>query len=320
MAEKKIFISYNRQNKDIIKTIADDIEALGYNVWFDQELTGGQAWWEQILAEVRDCDIFVFTLSQSALNSAACKLEYIYAGDLGKPILPLLVGEGVSTNLLPPELSQIQFIDYQKKDRDSAFHLARALNAIPPPKPLPDPLPAAPEVPISYLGKLSARLETESNLSYEEQSALLIDLKRNLRDQESAGDTKTLLKSFRNRRDLYASIAEEIDELINTLDKTQAVNNHTPSSPKKLSAIKIISPSSPKKLSAIKIISLSLLVAFGFLVGDLVTTATYILARNYLSQIIYEIIWPFVRGLPIGLCISLIVRKNIVYLPRTHFF
>lgn len=35
---QKIFISYSHQSQDIVKTLAKDFEALGYRVWFDQEL------------------------------------------------------------------------------------------------------------------------------------------------------------------------------------------------------------------------------------------------------------------------------------------
>lgn len=209
-----IMISYNHQNEAIARTLADDIEALGHTVWFDQELSGGQAWWDKILETVRNCDVFVFVLDPESLNSTACNREYCYAADLGKPILPVLVAEKVSINLLPPALSQIQFVDYRKQDRDAAFRLARALTTVPPTEPLPDPLPPPPEAPISYLGSLTEQVETTSTLSYEEQSVLLVDLKRSLRDPESAGDARKLLERLRKRRDLLAAIAEEIDELL----------------------------------------------------------------------------------------------------------
>ena len=208
-----IFISYNRQTKAITKALVDDVEALGHTVWFDQELSGGQVWWDQILSMVRRCDLFVFVLDPAALNSVACKREYGYAADLRKPILPILVSDGVSTNLLPPALSQIEFVDYRNQDRTAALRLARAFGALPPPTALPDPLPVPPEAPLSYLGSLAAKLETTSPLTYEEQSALVFDLKKTLRDPETADDTRTLLKTFRKRRDLLAGIAEEIDAL-----------------------------------------------------------------------------------------------------------
>jgi hypothetical protein len=212
-----IFISYNRQSKAVTKVLVEDVEALGHTVWFDQELSGGQAWWDQILSMIRRCDLFVFVLDSAALNSVACKREYGYAADLQKPILPILVSEGISINLLPPALSQIEFVDYRNQDRTAALRLGRAFNAVPPPAPLPDPLPVPPEVPLSYLGSLGAKLETTSLLTFEEQSVLLFDLKRALRDPETADDTRTLLKNFRKRRDLFAGVAEEIDELFEGL-------------------------------------------------------------------------------------------------------
>jgi hypothetical protein len=183
-------------------------------VWFDQDLSGGQVWWNQILKTVRDCDVFVFVLNPESLNSTACKREYCYAVDLGKTILPVLVAEGVSTNLLPTALSKIQFVDYRKQDRTAALCLARALTTIPPSEPLPKPLPLPPEAPISYLTSLTEKIETASTLNYEKQSTLLIDLKRSLLEPETTDDTHVLLKRLRKRRDLLASIAGEIDELL----------------------------------------------------------------------------------------------------------
>jgi len=232
-----IFISYNRENKAIAESLARDIEAIGHKVWYDQELSGGQAWWDQILETVRNCEVFVFLLSPEALNSIACKREYGYAGDLGKPILPVLVSESVSLNLLPPALSQIQFVDYRKQDRDAAFSLARALTIIPPAKPLPDPLPPPPESPISYLGSLTELVERTATLSYEKQSALVVDLKRSLRDPRTSDDTRMLLKKLRKRRDLFATIAEEIDELLGGTRKAPSVppraSETEPSSPER---------------------------------------------------------------------------------------
>jgi hypothetical protein len=220
----KIFISYNRDSIAMARSLVNDIELLGFVVWFDQELSGGQAWWDRILAMVRECDVFVFLLDPRALNSTACQREFGYAADLDKPILPVLVADGVSTNLLPPELSRLQFIDYRKQDRQTAFSLARALTGVPPPKPLPNPLPPAPEVPVSYLGSLTRKIDTASTLSYEDQSALLVNLKRGLRDPTTADDTRTLLKRLRNRHDLFAAIADEIDELLGSSRQAWSVS------------------------------------------------------------------------------------------------
>ena len=74
-----IFISYSRNSEAIARDLADDIGALGNSVWFDEELTGGQAWWDRILATILDHDVFVFVLDPESLNSTACEREYKYA-------------------------------------------------------------------------------------------------------------------------------------------------------------------------------------------------------------------------------------------------
>ncbi len=222
-----ICISYSRQNKAVVSTLVEDVATLGHGVWLDQQLSGGQAWWERILLQVRECDVFVFALSPESLDSTACKREYQYASELGKPILPVLVAEGVSTNLLPAALSAIQFVDYRIQDRDAALRLARALASAPTPTPLPDPLPPAPEIPISYLSELARQVETTSTLGFEEQSAFVVTLKRSLRKPDDAEDARRLLQSLRRRRDLLASVAEEIDDALDSTPPDSSASGHS---------------------------------------------------------------------------------------------
>ena len=209
-----VFVSYSRESEALVGALVRDIEALGHDVWYDQELTGGQSWWDRILETIRDCDLFVFVVDSVSQESTACKREYNYADALGVPVLPVLVSREVSINLLPPALAQIQFVDYVDHDRDAAFRLARAFTAVPPREPLPEPLPEPPELPISYLGSLTERVESPDTLSYEQQSALIGDLRRSLRDGDTAEDARTLLERLRKRRDLLATLAEDIDELL----------------------------------------------------------------------------------------------------------
>ena len=56
-----------------------------------------------------------------------------------------------------------------------------------------------------------------SRLTYKQQSALVVDLKKGLRNPQTADDTQTLLKKLRKRDDLFAAIAEDIDELFEGL-------------------------------------------------------------------------------------------------------
>ena len=215
----KIFISYSRQSESLTKVLAQDIDDLGHVVWFDQELSGGQSWWDKILENIRDCDIFVMVLDPKALSSVACKREYTYASELHKPILPVLVSSEVSVNLLPAALSKIQMVDYRNRDTSAAFKLARALASIAAAGPLPDRLPEAPEDPLSSLAELARQVEAQANMNYEEQSALLFKLKKLFLDPSNTDDALKLLAAMRKRPDLLVSIADEIDELLSRKKK-----------------------------------------------------------------------------------------------------
>lgn len=218
----RIFISYSSKSKNLVSSLAEDIETANHQIWFDHKLTGGQSWWDQILDNIRQCDLFIFALTPDALTSYACQLEYRYAYQLKKNILPVLVADGVSANLLPPELSVIQFVDYRSQDKLAAFRLMTALNNLPAPQPLPDPLPEAPAVPISYLGNLKEQVETTKTLNFEEQTTLVFKLRERLREGDNPEDVLGLLRQMKRRDDLLAKIEKEIDAVIHSATPAQA--------------------------------------------------------------------------------------------------
>ena len=39
----RVFLSYSREDIDMARLLAEDLEDLRNNVWMDQELTGGQS-------------------------------------------------------------------------------------------------------------------------------------------------------------------------------------------------------------------------------------------------------------------------------------
>src|SRR5215472_14946574 len=99
----KAFLGYSRSDKALAATVAEDLRQLGHTVWYDREVLGGQTWWSTILQQIRECDFYVFILTRGSLDSQACRYEYRYAYQLGKRVLPILCGDGVKINLLPPE-------------------------------------------------------------------------------------------------------------------------------------------------------------------------------------------------------------------------
>lgn len=129
-------------------------------------------------------------------------------------VLPVLCDDTVKTYLLPPTLSMIEYVNYVAQDKQAAFRLAKTLTHLSDAAPLPDPLPVEPPIPMSYLGGLGTRIDAPSTLSREEQSIVLVDIKAALKDRETREDAVDLLSRLRRRKDLFAHIADEIDEVL----------------------------------------------------------------------------------------------------------
>lgn len=220
---KRVFVSYSRNNLEAVTQLIDDLQAIGLNTWHDQTLTGGQRWWDNILANIRECDIFVFALSPESWDSEACKSELAYVVQLGKTILPVLVADGININLLSPPLSEIQVTDYRQRDKDAAFALVRSINTSPPTPPLPDPLPAPPHVPVSYLSSLKERIDSTGVLSAQDQITLLFELEEELQVGRSPTEIRDLLMRMKRRDDLLAKVAIKIDAALKGLENKAPV-------------------------------------------------------------------------------------------------
>ena len=235
----KVFLSYGRENTEQAKGLAADLADLGYEVWFDHELTGGQSWWEQILRRIRECDAFVLALSRDSLESPACRREWTYALNLRRTLLPVWVADGVDDDLLPTQLRGLHYIDYRLQDKAAVKQLTKTLGNLPPSPPLPDPLPAEPPAPVSYLAGLRDQIGAPGALSFQEQSALVMQVKQGLRNAKERNGIAMLLREFRARDDLLARIGDEIDELLAALPASSA--DAPPAAPVRASA----GPSAP---------------------------------------------------------------------------
>ena len=212
-----IFISYHNEARAVAEALSRDCSELGEEPWYDRALSGGQAWWDQILERIRTCDVFVFILSPGGLGSVPCQREWGYAAALGKSVLPVLpahYADKVPLIRLPPALSAIQYVEWHADDRESALRLGRALKGLPEPGPLPDPLPDPPDVPLSYLTEIAGTLGSADRIGLEAQGEILAQLKAGLKDPEEQSNAESLLSELRGRDDVLASVAGEIDALI----------------------------------------------------------------------------------------------------------
>ncbi|MDX1995770.1 MAG: non-canonical purine NTP pyrophosphatase [bacterium] len=100
----KIFISY--AHDDTASALAAQQALTIHEVWFDQRLTIGQEWWNEIERQIAASNCVLFLMSPRSLQSEYCNKEIDFALKLGKPIAPVMI----QPLDIPEHLSRFQVI------------------------------------------------------------------------------------------------------------------------------------------------------------------------------------------------------------------
>ena len=213
----KVFISYFRHDEPAVRAMVRDLERASVQVWLDEDLGGGDAWWTEILKQIRSCTVFLFALSDNSLFSKPCRAELAYAQALGLPIVPVQIGD-VSSFRADPIFSR-QLIDYREPSSATGFALIGGLHECAAHRgELPDPLPDPPPIPYEYLQRLGAVIrEPGGELSFSAQTETLFELRNALNEEDDPSvqeDIRSLLSALRRRKEVSQAIATEIDALL----------------------------------------------------------------------------------------------------------
>jgi formylglycine-generating enzyme required for sulfatase activity len=201
----QIFISYSSKDRAIVEQLADDLEfALeGWTVWFDRELnrSGGQKWWEVILAELRQSDVVITALSPHIIPSKPCELEHSYALALGKPVLPVKLAD-LDYRDLHYSIRESQVLDYTERSRKQLGFIRDSLRRLPPAPPLPaNWQDLAPPVPMDPVSLLFDRIKQLSN-DNREQALLIIEIDDLQEDDRYRAQVPDLLVRLTKRDDV----------------------------------------------------------------------------------------------------------------------
>lgn len=104
----RIFISYDRDDRPFTRELARKLRRIYDHVWFDENLTGGVDWWNEIRSEIAECDIFMYLLTEQSLRSPYCQAEYSEATKLNKHILPVRIAP---VRDIPEPIAKVQYVD-----------------------------------------------------------------------------------------------------------------------------------------------------------------------------------------------------------------
>lgn len=219
----EVFISYSSQNvneRTELYRALGDVKTVG-SVWYDDGLKsyGGQEWWDKILEQVRQCDLFVFVLTPQSLLSFACYLEYTYAHALGKWILPVKC-QPFDIPLLPTALKGKQMVNFTSTDRQ--MQLTQSIGEILKlgTKPLPTRLPNVPPVPFDDFADAAAKLlNNASHLSAYDQQAVFGHLEDLLQAERTREGALILLNIMNDRDDTVGKVSKKIETLLANTNK-----------------------------------------------------------------------------------------------------
>ncbi|ORV45541.1 hypothetical protein AWC02_13320 [Mycolicibacter engbaekii] len=211
-----LFVSYASQDRELVDPLVCDLRSAGQRVWLDEELGGGEAWWQTILDRIRCCSVFIVALSNNSLRSKPCQAELAYARALYRPVLPVQIGPVDSVRVTPVAATQI--IDYRTRNIAANTRLTAALRSLSRRAvPLPRPLPEEPVVPFAYLMRLSSEL-SGPELSYRKQAELVLELRSRLdedcHDPTVRNDILALLCRLRDRPDVTVRTRADVDAVL----------------------------------------------------------------------------------------------------------
>ena len=212
----QIFISYQRQNQNIVENLVSILQDMNHTVWYDQHLTSGHKWWDGICAEIRNCDLFITALSPTYLDSEACRLEYEYAYQLNKRILPIEIVKIRSYYELPVPLQAIQVQPLLHIDDSAKSIFTTIFEKLPPFIDMPNPLPKQPDMPVHPLSILKDQAEAKDLGDDNAQRLLIAKLEDYLfGDNESDRElARKILINLKKRKDILYATGEKIARLL----------------------------------------------------------------------------------------------------------
>lgn len=108
-----IFVSYSRtRDTGFVDRLASALSTRGYECWVDREaIFPSSPWRTEIQQAILETPIFLFVISSSSVASEYCLAELGRAAELNKRLVPV-VAERVPDRSLPPQVAELQFIDF----------------------------------------------------------------------------------------------------------------------------------------------------------------------------------------------------------------
>ena len=125
----QIFVSYSRRDGEAVGRLVEAVKRDGHQVFFDQDLSGGQQWRETIVPAIRKADVFMVVLSPRSIASDHVRKELDIAEHEKKPIVPIVTEQVAIPAKMVYQLAGLQSIDLAPDARAGYRSVKEALRA-----------------------------------------------------------------------------------------------------------------------------------------------------------------------------------------------
>jgi hypothetical protein len=112
----QVFVSYARVDSTPARSMVERIRAWGFNVWYDDNISGSERYNSAIQRAIEDCYLLLVCLSEASVQSDWVIKEVMFANDAKKDILPIRIGVLPSAHSLKLVLVNHQMLDASGSD------------------------------------------------------------------------------------------------------------------------------------------------------------------------------------------------------------
>ena len=77
--EPYVFVSYAHEDASLVYKELEWLKAQGFNVWYDEGISPGASWRDELAESILNCNLFILFVSERSINSENCLKEVNFA-------------------------------------------------------------------------------------------------------------------------------------------------------------------------------------------------------------------------------------------------
>ena len=126
--EQYVFVSYSHEDNGLVFPEIRWLQDQGFNVWFDEGISPGNVWRDELADAIDRCGLFLFFVTPASVASRNCQRELGYALDSDKQVLAVHLEETTLPRGLTLSLADQQAIlAYRYASPEFASRLVEAI-------------------------------------------------------------------------------------------------------------------------------------------------------------------------------------------------